>query len=279
MRVLKKYSARGGWTVLPVHYSHDPAKNSDWAMKERENYLTNEAWEREMECNFEVVSGVRAYPAFSNSIHVSDDVTYNPAVPLRLCCDFNVGIMVWPVVQVVGPMTKVIDEIVLRPASVPEMVREFRNKYPAHPAELWIYGDAAGNARSSNDQRSAYDLIRLSLLHYSAPVVFNVPVVNPPVQQRIDAVNLKLKTPSGEPSIIFSSKCVETIADMNEVLLSPRGGIFKTLQPDNPYSERTHASDALGYMIAREFPVVAKVIEETTKPRKPLKFGRLPGDI
>jgi hypothetical protein len=48
---------------------------------------------------------------------------------------------------------------------------------------------------------------------------------------------------------------VELIADLERVISDGRGGILKSYSQRDPYSKRTHLSDALGYLIAHAAPV------------------------
>ncbi len=283
LRVLRRIQHPGGWTVVPIHYSHDPAKDPTWAAMQRAGYTNESDWNREMELDFSAVSGVRAYTTFNRQVHVrpAAEIVYNPMLPLCLCCDFNVGIMAWPVGQVVNGEPSVIGEIKMDPADVAGMVREFRNHYPAHPAEVWVYGDASGHARSVQSQQSNYDLMKLAFGGYASPVVYNVPAANPPIKTRLNSVNVRLRRPDGKPGAVISDACVELIADFEEVLLDDRGGDLQIRDPRNPYSRRTHASSALGYWWTRVWPVAAEARRAAGRAAmKDLEFdGDIPGDL
>ena len=260
----------GGWAVLPIHYSMDPSKGPEWVAEMRGAYLSDEAWMREMELDFSQTTGVRAYPKFRREAHVvrSDLIPYNPMLPLCIGCDFNVGIMCWPVMQIVKDKVHIIDEITLEPASVPEMVREFRNKYPAHPAEIWIYGDATGTARAAQSLLSDYDVMRQAFRGYPSPLIFNVPAKNPPVHDRLNAVNNLLVDSEGMIRLLVSDKCEYMIADFFETLRDKKG-IKKCNKQDDPYYRRSHGTDGAGYLVSRRFPMVEEVLKsEFNKPRK-----------
>ena len=284
LRILQPLKAAGSWTVLPIHYSHDPAKTREWAAQAKAAYPNEADWDREMEIDFSALTGVRAYPKFTRPLHLrrAADIVYNPMLPLCLCIDFNVGFMSWPVAQIVNNEPVAITEITLEPADIPSMARAFRNRFPAHPAELWIFGDASGHARSVQSQQSNYDLLRLALSDYSAPIVMMVPEVNPPIHTRLNSVNTKLMTPAGKPGCVISDACLNLIADFEEVLLDPKGhGVVKVSDPRHPYFKRTHSSDGWGYMCAREWPIVEELFRTETKPEKmpELVYGRLAGDL
>jgi hypothetical protein len=270
--------------VLPVHYSHDPEKTEEWVAGQRKAYLRDQDWNREMELDFTEVAGTRAYPQFKREIHVSlEPLLYNRFLPLCLCVDFNVGIMAWPICQIQKGKIHVIAEIALDPASVPEMVREFRNMFPVHPGELWVYGDASGSARSSQSMKSDYDMMRMAFRGYPAPMIFKVPKANPPVRERINSVCSKLMSPDGEPGVIIDPSCTNLIQDLVEVVLHDRnGGIYKSTDPSDAYSKRTHSSDAFGYCVSREWPLVHEVyryIGEKSRKRVRPRYGRIPGSL
>ena len=282
MNVLRPIDSSRGWTVLPIHYSHDEEKDAAWVRKQRKAYTRDADWNREMELDFTEVVGTRAYPQFRREVHVSrETLLYNQFLPLCLCCDFNVGIMVWPIVQIIRGKPHVIDEVTLNPANIPDMVRLFRDRFPAHPGELWIYGDASGSARTSQTTQSDYDLMRMAFRGYSAPITFKVPASNPPVKDRLNSVSNRLVSQDGEPGIIIDAQCKELIADFVEVVLRDGGGVLKTNDPSDRYSMRTHASDAFGYMIVREWPLTTEVWKFVPQGRRKIRptYGKIPGRL
>jgi hypothetical protein len=283
MSVLHPIRAPNGFTIVPIHYSHDVEKDTAWAARERLKYTagggTDADWQREMEIDFTAQAGALAYPSYRSSIHLIKRIEPVAGVPLCLAADFNVQPMVWVVAQVLHGWVNCLRTIGLSPATVARMVVEFRNCYPSHNAELWIYGDATGSARDHQTGQTDYDLIRIAFGGYNAPLVFKVPLANPLEKDRLNAVNVKLLAPDGRPGIrIDAERCPELVEDFEQVVLDSRGKIAKTYDSRNPYSRRTHASDALGYLVTREWPV-GKFKRAATKPAAPLKYGRVLGDI
>lgn len=71
-------------TSIRVHYTAfpdrdpqnaDPAKAAiatSWRDKQRKRYLTQNAWDQEMEISFDVTQGKRVYPTFEESTHILD---------------------------------------------------------------------------------------------------------------------------------------------------------------------------------------------------------------
>ena len=282
MTVLQTYRSPRGFLVVPVHYTHDPEKRGNWAAVERAKYPRVEAWAQEMEIDFSAWTGRPAYPAYSRRVHVATEpLIYDPRLPLRLAMDFNVSPMVWEVCQVRSSRLYVLSEISLTPASIEKCVIEFRNQYPSHQGQLIIYGDASGRARTSQTGQTDYDLVRLNFRGYPAELVFKVPLANPLVKDRLNAFARRLKGEDDASWLTMDPSCTELIADMEEVTLEAKGsGILKSSDPKNPYYRRTHASDALGYLIAQEWPVFMEAVAATdNSPRKPLKYGRLVGGM
>jgi len=68
-------------------------------------------------------------------------------------------------------------------------------------------------------------------------------------------VNAVLKNLSGEHRLLIDPKCKHLIRDLEQVRwkADPYGNSLAELDKSDPM--RTHVSDALGYLIAREFPM------------------------
>jgi len=247
MKVLKKITHPDGWVIVPIHYSQDPNKTAEWAQKARAGYARDEDFSQEMELDFTAQLGAPAYPAFTSALHVKDALRYTPELPLCLTCDFNVDPCIFEVCQIRSGRLYVIDEIVLSPGNIPDMVREFRNMYPAHPAGVFIYGDSNGLSRTAQTEKSDYDIMMIHLAGYPSEVRLKVPRAHPPSRARINSLNNRLKGADGKPFVYISNKCVELIKDFQQVVLRPDGkDVLKIYREDSPYRLRTHASDALG---------------------------------
>jgi hypothetical protein len=276
--ILKEIVGRGGISIVPVHYSHDNDKDAEWAAHERLRYAKDADWRREYELDFSALSGAPAYPAFRRETHVTSEVVFHDTRPLCLALDFNVSPMAAAICQINGGWLDIWDEIFIDPGTVENVATELRNRHPSHKAEVWVYGDASGSNRGQT-ARSSYDLLRIGMAGYPASLVLKVPAANPHVGDRVNAFNYRLKASDGAPGVRIHPRCVELIKDLMEVRLRPDGKqIEKVMKLDDPYHLRTHISDAVGYLIAREWPVVgemAKVFK--AKARPPLVYKTVLG--
>lgn len=204
------------------------------------------------------LQGSRAYTAFDQRIHVRPQPPIQMRKPIIWTWDFNVEPMASLVCQKDGEVIRVLREFILETdASIDQMVDWFRNTIPTHYGEVWIYGDATGKHRNDGipGGRSEFALILNLMRTYGSPVRLKVPDTNPLVTDRINAMNSALRDENGTAYIEIDPSCSELIADMEQVLRDNRGGLKKVRDRKDPYFKRTHASDALGYLVVYERPV------------------------
>jgi hypothetical protein len=148
-----------------------------------------------------------------------------------------------------GEKLLVIDEIVLERATTEEACMEFENRYKGLAGGLEIYGDASGNAMRTTGI-SDYQTIRNYLYRAGfRNVKIQVPASNPAVLSRVRKVNALFTNALGEVRMEVDSRCKELIQDFEETLFKPDTGVIDKLRDPR----RTHASDALGYVIWQLF--------------------------
>ena len=186
----------------------------------------------------------RVYHCFNPAVHVVAH-TYEPWLPLFWALDFNVAPMTSVVAQQREDKLVVLDEIVLDRATTEEACQEFQNRYGRHSAGLQIFGDASGRSLHTTGA-SDYAMLQSSLYRGGfRNVKLRVPEANPPVLQRIQKVNALLTNALGEVRLEIHPRCKELIKDFEDVMFKPDSGIIdKARDP-----KRTHASDALGYLV------------------------------
>lgn len=281
-KVLAPIEHPGGWKIFPVHYTHDPEKTGEeWREKAQAMYDRVEGFNAEMELDFTSQLGTAAYPAFNFAVHVRDKIKPSSSLPILLACDFNLDPCVFEICQIRNGLLLVFDEICLGPATIPEMVEEFRNRYPAHHAGIIVYGDSNGLRKNVQSAKSDYDLMKLHFSGYPGKISFRVPRAHPVPRDRINGLNHRFRGVNEKPTVYVSQDCRELIEDLQEVVLRPDGkDVLKVYKHDDPYARRTHASDALGYLVFREFPLAREALAlHKGKKVKPLNYGKILGGI
>ena len=207
------------------------------------------------------IGGALCYAPFNRGFHVVDNLApmvegqrrpvVAPFLPLCLNVDFNPENGVWTIGQKINKTFRVLDEITLERSDIASMCHEFRSRYPAHQAELWIHGDSTGRRQEGQTGLSSFHMIAQYLAGYPAPIRFRLPSVNPPQRDRVNAVNLQLRPPSGERLIEFSPLCVETMKDAEGSKWNAR------FQIDKKHGRRSDGMDTVGYWVVYDSPAHA----------------------
>jgi hypothetical protein len=198
------------------------------------------------------VGGALVYSNFNPDFHVNAALgpeSIDPHLPLCLSVDFNPAGGVWIVGQKQDHVFRVMDEIALERSDIASMAYEFRSRYPAHQAELWIYGDATGRRRHEQTGQSNYHLIQHYLQGYPTPIRFFIPDVNPFIVDRVAAVQLQLRSPDGMRRFeISKTHCPQTINDLLTTKWRAWGKIEKRGRI------QSNGADCVGYWIAADAP-------------------------
>lgn len=243
---LVDYAAGGrdpDWGVYSWHSSGIlPEAELDAARR----VLDPRTFRQEYEASFEGACG-RVYYAYDAAIHEDAAVGIDPRLKLLVCCDFNVDPCVWEFVQTDGVSVWVVDELALRDTNTVEMGRKTIERYGRHRAGLALYGDAAGMNRSTAGKS---DYAILSELGFRDQ---RIKKTNPPVRDRVNAVNAMLRNTRDETRLKHHPRCLFLRKDLENIEWKEGGAEINKKSHD-----RTHASDALGYFIESEFPLTVK---------------------
>jgi hypothetical protein len=171
-------------------------------------------------------------------------------IPLFLCYDSNFAPQSLVICQQHGRIYRVYDEISLDSGTVGDVGRELVRRYPHHRAEALLFGDATAQRVSAQTAQSDYELLMEEFRRLPYPVTLQLPDRQPPVRDRINAVNFLMRGPNGEVRVEVAPRCPELIEDFETVQRDRKGGILKAHDKKDPYYQRTHKSDAFGYMAA-----------------------------
>ena len=203
------------------------------------------------------IGGARCYSSFSPQLNVYDQHDIDERRPLCWTWDFNVE----PMVSLIGQRTKgvfkVHHELILEEGNISEMCDLFKRTHPKHRAEIWLYGDASGKARSAQTRMSSYQIILQEMKDYPAPIRMKVLEKNPSITDRINSVNVACRGVGGAINLELDPSCGELIDDLEQVVTDGKQGIKKTFNKKDPYYRRTHMSDALGYWVYLEAPITS----------------------
>ncbi len=194
------------------------------------------------------LDGARAYSAFDRKTHVTD-LQADPRLPLRWALDFNVDPMSSVIAQITRDGTALaLDEIVIRNATTGQACEEFLKRYGNHPAGVIVYGDASGYQRQTTGM-SDYDMIQECFrANGSIDSQYRTSHSNPPVRERVNLMNARLRSAAGDIGLLVDPKCAELIQDFEQVAYKADTG-----QIDKERDRRrTHMSDALGYLLCEE---------------------------
>ena len=172
---------------------------------------------------------------------------------LHIGMDFNTDPMSAVVALRKGNSLICIDEIIIYGSNTDEMAKEIHQRYPNR--QIIIYPDPAARQRKT----SAGGRTDLSILQ-NAGFMTKAKQSHPAVRDRINAVNSRLKSGSGERHLFFTDKCKQAIKSLERQTYKEG-----TSQPnkDDGYD---HANDALGYMVEHLFPIKTDYkIEQPTR--------------
>ena len=229
--------------------------------------LDERVYRQEFRASFENLTSGRVYYAFDRSD--VKPVDYDPRFPLCWSLDFNIDPASSVLCQIVHGEVHVIDEIVLRDASTYDVCQEFTRRTKPylesleryHSLAVSVYGDATGESRRSAASRTDWQIVRDFFASQTADykAVFKVTSSNPELKDRINCVNAILSNAKRERRLTVSPNCKQLIRDLEQVCWKSDANGNPVGDLDRSDRMRTHTSDALGYLVASEFPMRSKV--------------------
>ena len=219
-------------------------------------------YQQEYEASFVNFSG-RAYYAFNRDIHCQK-LEYDPNRPLVFAFDFNVapGIAVVLQEQMIDreTVTAVIGEVYIpRNSNTPAVCRRLIKDWGHHKHDILLYGDSTGGAKgTAKVAGSDWDLIRDELKPVFGTRLKNrVPKANPRERIRVNSMNTRLKSASGDIRLIIDEdKAPMLVTDLEGVILL-EGGSGEIDKKHDP--NLTHLTDALGYYLVKAHPVAKQI--------------------
>ena len=208
-------------------------------------------------------TGGEHYPSFDTQLHTGDYAgSYDAGVALHLTFDFNTSPYVTGLAwQVRGKECTQVAEVTLGSplnntlACAQGLVRRF----PAHAAEVFVYGDPAGRAADTRSEKGQNDFTILLGVFQKAgwQCTQRVAASAPSVSMRGLWIDKILGERVGGIGLRFDKACRNTIQDYQKVKKAADGTKQKKRVTDPKtgvsYEQYGHCTDAADYMLCQLF--------------------------
>jgi hypothetical protein len=223
-----------------------PQRELDQARKD----LDEKTFNQEYRATFETFSG-RVYYDFDRQSNCAEYKGELPSI-LHVGIDMNID----PMSATIGVKTEnglwIIDEIRLFGSNTDELAEEIKERYPKH--KIFAYPDPAGKARkTSAGGRTDHTILA------NAGFVVKAPNRHPAIRDRINAVNSKICSSTGERLLKIDPRCKHTIEGLERHVYQEG-----TTKPEKGYYD--HMMDALGYCVNALYPI-RRDVEDLQQPR------------
>jgi hypothetical protein len=179
----------------------------------------------------------QVYDRFDRAKHVTATVPDISREPIRVGIDFNVGNMSAVIAVRLGNGLLVVDEIA-GAHDTDALAQEIRRRHPQQ--QVYVYPDASGGSRSTNASQTDIQILE------SYGMSNQSPRSNPPVRDRVAAVQALLENGKGQVRLQVAQGCKRVIECLELQCYSDKG------EPDKD-AGFDHMNDALGYLVWREF--------------------------
>jgi hypothetical protein len=212
------------------------------------------------------------------------DCRYTPTRPLLWALDFNINpaasVIAQTITRVINEriavadisggnaadvQLNVLDELFLENRTTYEVCDEFLERIEqlreAHQQErimVYVYGDPAGVSRHSNANKTDWQIIKDFFKQHENKMMasFRVRTAHPRVKDRVNTVNWACNSATNVRRLLVHKRCKNLISDLEQVAwkANQAGVMLPELDQDKD-PMRTHITDALGYLIEREWPM------------------------
>lgn len=227
----------------------NPFLPEDYVDSLRETYPDN-LIEAYINGDFVNLSSGTVYPQFSRAENNSDE-EYQQGESIYIGMDFNVGRMCAVVYVQRNGKAHAVDEFI-NAYDTPNMIQLIKQKYWRETSQgefdklnnIYIYPDSTGKNRKSVGAGET----DISLLK-SAGFTVKAKTQNPPVKDRVNAMNAALCNSKGERVLFVNTRlCPHYTEKLEQQVYNDRG------EPEKDGTE--DVNDAGGYYIAYEYPII-----------------------
>lgn len=204
---------------------------------------------------------------FDKTVNIRN-INYNKDLDLYLTCDFNVDPMCWEIAHKTDEKVFFFDEIAVENTYTRECIKEFIERYQGHNGNIIVCGDASGDYRNAQSEYTNYAIILMALREYFGKdkVFLKIRDFNPPIINRINAFNERVKSKKGIINIYIDPKCKKLIYNIDN--LKFKEGTSKIATPTLKEIERDpelkylgHPFDAASYLVEYFWAVTEKIEE------------------
>lgn len=173
---------------------------------------------------------------------------WSPYLPIIVGLDFNVGKMVWELLQYKAGHFHYVTELAIENTNTEEMAPLLVDKVKGHRPGVVLVGDASGKSqKTSAAGKTDYSIIMKHLHDAGIPCRNLTPESNPMVKDRVNMTNSRLKSVAGTVNLTYDPiECKHLKKDF-ERLVWKEGADGAIVDKSN--HELTHASDAATYPI------------------------------
>ena len=261
-----KSDTTGKWET----FTAESTANSLFTREEYEDAkrdMSEAEFDQEIRAQFRNIFSGRAYT--SEGVHNrmlfspfcgGREETVSKFLPVTVGLDFNVNPMSWHLGQFRGETSYWFDEIHVPDTNTEECAKELVERLTALKARgvlggtpmVRIVGDATGNSRNTKATQSDYDLICMALDAAEITWGNGTPDSNPPVKQRVNTMNTRLKNAQGHSTLYYHpGNCPMLARDFERVAW--KQGVGELDQTKD--RTLTHASDGVGYAVVVYAPI------------------------
>lgn len=215
---------------------------------------------QEIEGKFVLLTAGQVYHQFNRDVHVRP-LKPSPSLGYQVCFDFNRTPFSVTICQCVhskklkSDIVFAIDEVIVNECGTTEICQEIVRRlgeYGDKTGDIEIYGDASGRNRDTRNNLNDYDIIMREFQKYGKRLKPRWKRANPPVVQRVNAVNAMLRNAKGDVRFYISDKCEKLRKDFERVTWKEGTSDIEK----NADKSLTHISDSVGYMIEDRFPII-----------------------
>lgn len=273
-----------GDPVLRIHYTADPERDTRTEQGRIKVIAARgrmrggkDAWEREMEMNYDSYEGRAVVQNFSRERHLRDYAVYDGEHCIYQGVDYGstmCGSLLGQYIPIKGYQNiyqlRLIDELILRNSSTEILAKELVERLRAHYSRAWqgrnfkIFPDPAGNQRKETVADKSLNTSIKIFNHYGLPTTtrkFGVPEST----DYVKAVFART-LPNGEPAVVISPKCEYIIKCLLGGWRYPDVDDGKNTGHPDKDGEFDHGGDMLRYLICNVFKI--RDVEE--RPTRPL---------